>query len=171
MKRIMIWLASTVTVVVLLFGYYTSTNSPAPESAATSRVPAPAPSAEPSTNPAMKSSSSPSTSPSTTVAATPPPDPTSSSSTSTYTGSTAQTRWGPVQVKITVTNGSITQVTVLQSPSQNPRDQEINDHALPILIKDTLAAQSAQIDMVSGATVTSGGYLQSLQAALDAAGI
>jgi uncharacterized protein with FMN-binding domain len=60
---------------------------------------------------------------------------------------------------------------VLQQPSGNPKDTEINDRALPILVQDTLSAQSASIDMVSGATVTSTGYVQSLQAALDEAGI
>ena len=67
--------------------------------------------------------------------------------------------------------GKITDVSVLQYPNGNPRDQEINDYALPILIQETLDAQSAKIDMVSGATVTSAGYLQSLQSALDQAGL
>jgi uncharacterized protein with FMN-binding domain len=83
----------------------------------------------------------------------------------------AQTRWGPVQVKITVQDGKISKVTVLQQPNGNPKDVAINDNALPILISNTLNAQSANIDMVSGATVTSEGYLESLQAALDEAGI
>jgi uncharacterized protein with FMN-binding domain len=58
---------------------------------------------------------------------------------------------------------------VLQYPSGNSRDTEINSRALPILIQETLDAQDAQIDMVSGATVTSNGYLQSLQSAIDQA--
>ena len=86
----------------------------------------------------------------------------------TYTGPVAQTRWGRVQVKISVQGGRLTKVTILQHPSGNSRDAEINNHALPILINESLTAQSATIDMVSGATVTSGGYLTSLQAALDA---
>jgi uncharacterized protein with FMN-binding domain len=76
-----------------------------------------------------------------------------------------------VQVKITVQDGKLTKVTVLQQPNGNRRDQEINDQALPILIDETVSAQSAKIDMVSGATVTSDGYLESLQAAIDEAGI
>ncbi|SED02813.1 FMN-binding domain-containing protein [Streptomyces sp. 3213] len=91
--------------------------------------------------------------------------------TKTVTGETAQTRWGPVQVKITVTNGKITDVTAVQSPSDNPRDQEINSYALPQLKSEALAAQSAKIDTVSGATYTSDGYRQSLQSALDSAGL
>ncbi|WP_329555868.1 FMN-binding protein [Streptomyces sp. NBC_00696] len=91
--------------------------------------------------------------------------------TKTVTGETAQTRWGPVQVKITLTNGRITDVSAVQSPSDNPRDQEINSYALPELRREVLAAQSAKIDTVSGATYTSDGYRQSLQSALDSAGL
>lgn len=91
--------------------------------------------------------------------------------TKTVTGDTVQTRWGPVQVKITVQNGKITDVTAVQSPSDNPRDQEINSYALPQLKSEALAAQSASIDTVSGATYTSDGYRQSLQSALDSAGL
>jgi uncharacterized protein with FMN-binding domain len=91
--------------------------------------------------------------------------------TKTVTGETAQTRWGPVQVKITVKSGKITDVTAVQYPSDNPRDQEINSYALPELKSEALAAQSASIDTVSGATYTSDGYRQSLQSALDSAGL
>ena len=79
------------------------------------------------------------------------------------------TEWGPVQVQLTVESGSITKVSVLQYPSGNGRDAEINGYALPILTQETMDAQSGSIDMVSGATVTSVGYLQSLQSALDQA--
>lgn len=91
--------------------------------------------------------------------------------TKTVTGDTVQTRWGPVQVKITVTNGKVTDVTAVQYPSDNPRDQEINSYALPQLKSEALAAQSASIDTVSGASYTSDGYRQSLQSALDSAGL
>jgi len=151
MRRIVLWLASTITIVVLLFGYHTSTNKTS--SAATTDS-----TSSPTTTSAdgKTTSSSPSS---------------SSTKSETYTGSVAQTRWGPVQVKITLQGDKITKVTVLQQPNGNRRDTEINDYALPILISDTVSAQSADIDMVSGATVTSEGYVQSLQAALDEAGI
>ena len=74
-----------------------------------------------------------------------------------------------MQVTITVTGGKITDVAVPVYPTGNGKDQEINAYALPVLRQETLASQSANIDTVSGATVTSDGYLQSLQAALDAA--
>lgn len=94
-----------------------------------------------------------------------------SSSASTVTGDAVSTRWGPVQVQVTVASGKVTDVQAVVYPSDNPRDQEINAYALPVLRSEALAAQSAQIDTVSGATVTSVGYLQSLQSALDKAGL
>ncbi|MFF7951112.1 FMN-binding protein [Streptomyces griseorubiginosus] len=104
------------------------------------------------------------------------PAPSSSSSgsttagTKTITGDTIQTRWGPVQVRITVKDGKLTDVTAVTYPTDNPRDQEINSYALPRLRSEALQAQSADIDTVSGATYTSEGYRQSLQSALDSAG-
>jgi uncharacterized protein with FMN-binding domain len=92
------------------------------------------------------------------------------SSAGTVTGPAVDTRWGPVQVAITVDNGKITAVTVPQYPDGNRKDEQINARALPILVQETLDAQSADIDTVSGATVTSEGYLESLRAALDQAG-
>ena len=154
MRRIALWLASTATIVVLVFGYHTSTNR---TTALAVPIPTPAISAA-ATPPPATPSDSPSTS-----------SPTASTA-KTYTGDVAQTRWGPVQIEITVAGSKITAVNVLQQPNGNPKDQEINAYALPVLIQSTLDAQSAQIDMVSGATVTSDGYVQSLQSALDKAG-
>ncbi|MFD5079102.1 FMN-binding protein [Streptomyces sp. NPDC058371] len=94
-----------------------------------------------------------------------------STGTKTVTGDSVQTRYGPVQVRVTVKNGRITEVTAVAYPQDNPRDQEINSYAIPQLKREVLAAQSAQIDSVSGATYTSGGYTQSLQSALDSAGL
>jgi uncharacterized protein with FMN-binding domain len=135
MRRITIWLFSTLAAVVLLFSYRTSAGSGGAEQSpvAVAEAPAAAPGAK------------------------------------TYSGAVAQTRWGPVQVSITVTAGKITDVAVPIYPSGNGRDQEINAYALPVLRKETLSAQNASINGVSGATVTSDGYKQSLQAALDAA--
>jgi uncharacterized protein with FMN-binding domain len=155
MRRVTLWLFSTVAALVLLFSYRTSTNS-----AVGTAVAATAPAAQPTTTGATPTPSASSSSPGASK---------SSTGTKTYNGSTASTRWGDVQVTITVTNGKITGVQVPVYPSGNGRDQEINAYALPILTQETLQAQSANIDTVSGATVTSDGYLQSLQAALDAA--
>jgi uncharacterized protein with FMN-binding domain len=70
---------------------------------------------------------------------------------------------------VTISSGKITDVQALIYPNGNGRDEEINAYALPQLRQQVLTAQSANIDGVSGATVTSDGYRQSLQAALDAA--
>lgn len=142
MRRIVLWSLSTLTVLVLLLGYHTSTSGPA----GTSIV----------ATPARQGSSGSS-------------DETTTSESSTVTGPSVDTRWGPVQVALTVAGGKITAVDVPVYPTQNPKDLEINSYALPILVEETLQAQSASIDMVSGATVTSQGYLQSLQAAIDEA--
>jgi uncharacterized protein with FMN-binding domain len=97
--------------------------------------------------------------------------PSTAATSKTVTGTVAQTRWGPVQVQLTIASKKITNVAVVQYPNSNGRDQEINAQALPILIQETLTKQNASIDMVSGATYTSDGYLQSLQSALDKAGL
>ena len=88
----------------------------------------------------------------------------------TVTGDTIDTRWGPVQVRVTLKSGKITKVETVKVPDGNPRDQEINSFAVPQLNQEALAAQNAKIDTVSGATVTSDGYIRSLQSALDKAG-
>ncbi|WP_405818798.1 FMN-binding protein [Streptomyces sp. NBC_01390] len=93
----------------------------------------------------------------------------SATGTRTLTGDSVQTRWGPVQVRVTVTNGKLTDVTAVTYPQENPRDQQINSYAIPQLTREALTAQSADIDTVSGATYTSDGYRQSLQSALDSA--
>jgi uncharacterized protein with FMN-binding domain len=72
-----------------------------------------------------------------------------------------------VQVQITVKNGKITSADAIQYPNENRRDQQINAYAIPLLNAEAVDAQSANIDTISGATVTSDGYLQSLQSAID----
>jgi uncharacterized protein with FMN-binding domain len=84
-------------------------------------------------------------------------------------GSSAGTRYGPVQVQLTITRGHIAKVAAIDYPQGSSRDQEINSFAIPQLNQEAQAAHSAHIDTVSGATYTSDGYRRSLQAALDAA--
>ena len=74
-----------------------------------------------------------------------------------------------MQVAITVSGKKITAVAIPVYPSGNSRDAEINSYALPVLVQETLSAQSANINAVSGASVTSDGYISSLQSAIDAA--
>jgi uncharacterized protein with FMN-binding domain len=87
----------------------------------------------------------------------------------TFTSQSANTRYGPVQVQVRVSGGRIASVNVVEYPTESPRDMQINQQAVPMLVSETTSAQSAQIDMISGATYTSQGYAQSLQSALDQA--
>ncbi len=84
-------------------------------------------------------------------------------------GAPGDTPFGPVQVQLQINSGKIVSATAISFPQNSGRDAEINSYAIPILQQETVTAQSAQIDTVSGATYTSNGYLQSLQSALDAA--
>nr|WP_237418089.1 FMN-binding protein [Actinomadura rayongensis] len=89
----------------------------------------------------------------------------------TFTGKVVHTRYGPVQVKITVRNGRLAKVKVLQVPSTRGPEPEIARVAVPQLNKAAVAAGTARIDTISGATYTSEGYRESLQSALDKAGV
>ena len=84
---------------------------------------------------------------------------------------TVYTRYGAVQLEITVSKSTITDVTMLQEPNTNSYDLQIDHYVVPILIRESISAQSAHIQMISGATYTSTGYVQSLQSAIDKAGI
>ena len=186
MRRITLWALSTLTTLVLLFSYHTSTSS---RSAAATAPPVLAQAAAPSassTPEATTPSGSPTTSGSSGSSGSGSPGsgsgsgsssstPSSSSSSSsasaakTYDGNAVSTRFGNVQVQITVAGGKITAAQVLQVPWNDHRDQEINSYAVPVLNSEVVQAQSATIDMVSGATYTSDGYIQSLQSAIDQA--
>ena len=146
MRKIVVALAGTVSGLVMLFGYHTSLDATGP--LAVSAVPAGTGASTTTTSGAVTAGSS-----------------------STVTGDTVQTRWGPVQVQISVAAGALTDVTAVRYPTGNSRDQQVNGYALPVLAREALAAQSAQIDHVSGATVTSDGYAKSLQSALDQANL
>ena len=87
----------------------------------------------------------------------------------TVAGPVVSTRYGPVQVQVTISGGKISDIAALQLPSDHPRSAAISDYVAPVLREEALQAQSAQIDLVSGATYTSIAYARSLQAALDQA--
>ncbi|MFI0732118.1 FMN-binding protein [Streptomyces sp. NPDC021225] len=171
MRKAALTTASTVAGVVLLLSlkpHHTPTvavaaqpPSPSPSSSSPSpSSPSPSSSSSSSSGSAAPSPSSPS------AAHTTPAGPTG-----TYTGSTINTRYGPVQLAVTFSKGKITAVRAVQTPSGDGRSQQIASYAVPQLTSETLTAQSAQIDAVSGATYTSEGYVQSLQSALDKAGV
>jgi len=83
------------------------------------------------------------------------------------TGHSVDTVYGPVQVRLVERTREIVGVNILQRPADTAMDIQIGQYAFPRLVAETLTAQSARIDTVSGATYTSGGYIRSLQSALD----
>jgi len=86
----------------------------------------------------------------------------------TWTGTEVSEPWGPFQVQVVISAGTIRKVSVVESPSDR-HSSRINNVAVPLLTESTLSTQSAAVDMVSGATWTSDSYDQSLQSALDKA--
>jgi len=150
-------------------GSTTTTTTPAPATtttpAPTATTAAPAPAAT-----ATKKATTTTPAPSATTAA-PAPAPAKAKPSGTFTGSTSQTRFGPVQVQITLVNGKITAANALQYPNNDFRSQQISQQAIPYLVQETLAANSADIQGVGGASYTSQGWYDSLVSALAKAGM
>lgn len=94
-----------------------------------------------------------------------------SSNDGSYTGDSVSTRFGDVQVQITVSGGALTDVTALQLTDHDGKSVQISNRAAPVLRSEVLQAGSANVNTVSGATYTSDAYLTSLQSALDQAGL
>jgi uncharacterized protein with FMN-binding domain len=164
MKRIALAIAGTIAGLAALLSFKShatlSARGALPAAALPSSTPAaPAPSTSAPSRSAP-SRSAPSSSP-----------PSTSAATRTIAGQAVQTQYGVVQVQVVLSGNKIKNVSFLQLTAYDPRSQEINSAAAPILLQQTLAAQSSQIDGVSGATYTSEGYVQSLQSALDQAGV
>lgn len=165
MKRVLFTLAATVAGLVALLDFKTHgkplalagglPNASAPTS--------PAPSSSPPAKRRTASSGAPHPATSTHASAT--------STALKYTGDPVETPYGVVQVAVTVSGSHIDKVAFVRLDAFDGRSQEINSQAAPLLLQETISAQSAQIDAVSGATFTSDGYAQSLQSALDKAGI
>lgn len=181
MRRIVIALMSTISGLVMLFSYHTSTNSGTLPSTATGPLASGPSGASGSSGSAGSSGSSGSSGGDTGSTGSTGSGGSGSSSggsagsssgtSAAYTGDSVMTQWGTVQVRITVANGKITKAEAVDYPWNNSRDQQINSYAVPVLNQEAVQAQSASIDAVSGATVTSGGYIQSLQSAIDRANL
>ena len=166
MKKIIYAVLATISGLVLLFSYRTSLGESIPDPTDAASTTTTSGSTTPGSGSASSSSGSSSGS---STGSTGSGASSSGLTDGSYTGQSVNTRFGPVQVAITVSGGAITDVTVPEYPNSNGRDQQINNRALPQLVSETLSAQSARIDMISGATYTSDGYLQSLQSAIDQA--
>jgi uncharacterized protein with FMN-binding domain len=170
MRRVILAICATAVSLVLLLSFKTHTQSAAPGTSPAAALGSPTPgngaagngtgAASASAAPAASGSAVPAKSTSA-----------KSGAATTVTGAAWPTIYGPVQVRITVTGGKVTAVAATEYPEDTPRDYQINSFAIPELNSEALAAGSAKIDTVSGATYTSGGYIGSLQNALDKAGI
>ena len=157
MKRILLALVGTVAGLAALLSFKTHSGLTGGVALPAASLPSSAPSSTSGGTSAPSSSA--------------PPKPGQSSAAKTIAGPAIQTRYGVVQVQVIVSGQKIQNASFLQLTADDPRSAEINSQAGPILLQQTLSVQSSQIDGVSGATYTSQGYLQSLQSALDQAGI
>lgn len=87
----------------------------------------------------------------------------------TYTGSVADAYYGNIQVQVTISGGKMSDVTFLQYPNDNRTSIEVNTQAMPLLKSEAITAQSASVDIISGASQTSQAFQQSLSSALQQA--
>jgi uncharacterized protein with FMN-binding domain len=160
LRRVILAICATAAGLVLLLTFKTHTQSAAPGTSPAAALGSPSPGTGGTAGSAGAAA------PASTAAGTQAAGPAK-----TVTGSAWPTIYGPVQVRVTVKAGKVTGVTAVEYPTGTPRDEQINAFAIPQLNSEALAAGSAKIDTVSGATYTSGGYVGSLQNALDKAGI
>lgn len=167
MRRAPIVLTSTAAGLALVLGFHThgthtnlvtgaSTPGSAPPTSVTPAGTSGAPTA------ASGASGAPTTAPASTL-----PRPVNRSA----TGSLISYRYGDIQLKVTASGSSVTNIAVVQEDATDPRSEIINSEAIPLLQSEAMSAKSASIDGVSGATYTSEAYAESLQAALDKLGI
>jgi hypothetical protein len=155
MRRLLLALASTAAGLAAVLSFKTHS------SADTSNVAAPAAGAQSGTSGTPAGTGSATAAPKGSTAAT--------AGTRTLAGAVDNTPYGPMQVEVTLQGRKITAVKVLQQTNTGTESQQIDANSIPQLTRETLTAQSARIDAVSGATSTSAGYIGSLQNALDKA--
>jgi len=166
MRRAILTLGSTAAGLAALLSFKTHTSAadvaaPASSPAASSATGAATAPVTPTTKP--KAKMTPAASPKATASSG------GTTATRTVTGAVETTMYGPMQVKVTLEGKKITNVAVVQETNDGQESQSIDAFSIPKLTAETLAAQSARIDTVSGATTTSTGYIGSLQSALDQA--
>ena len=181
MRRVILAICATAVALVLLLSFKSHTQPPAGSPAAALGSPSPgADGATGSSTTGSSTTGTPTTGTPTTGTPTTGASAAKAATTATaqaataaktFTGAAWPTIYGPVQVQITVKGGKLSAVNAVEYPTETPRDDQINSFAIPELNSEALAAGSAKIDTVSGATYTSGGYVGSLQSALDKAGI
>ena len=160
MKRAITAVVATIAGVAWLVTYRV-TPHPRPVAAA---APAEQPSPAASDAPAPRASATPAAA--ATATPTPTPVPTNRPANGSFTGAVIPTRFGDVQVRVVVTSGRVTDVSALQMPTDRARSAEITQYVTPVLHDEVIQAQSARIDVISGATFTSEAYAESVNDAL-----
>jgi uncharacterized protein with FMN-binding domain len=163
MRRVILAICATAIGLVLLLSFKTHTQTAAPGTSPAAALGSPSPGPSGTTGSTGTASTGGGTTGQTA--------PASTGAAKTVTGAAWPTIYGPVRVRVTVKAGKLSAVTAVEYPTETPRDYQINSFAIPQLNAEALAAGSAKIDTVSGATYTSGGYVGSLQNALDKAGL
>ncbi|MCU1657808.1 MAG: hypothetical protein JWO57_2464 [Pseudonocardiales bacterium] len=164
MKRVLLTIAGTVVGLVALLSFKSQSH---PLSTAGALPSAGLPATSTPSTPKTPATTGGSPKPGSTGSATP----STATAKRTIAGDAIDTQYGVVQVQVVVSGSKIDNVSLLQLTAYDGRSQEINTAAAPILLQETISAQSANINSVSGASYTSQGYMQSLQSALDKAGI
>jgi uncharacterized protein with FMN-binding domain len=154
MHRAVPVIAATAGGLALLANFHTTGTSTVAIAGATTTPTAPAPTTKP---PASGRAIGPTTT-------------TATAGSRTVDGPDVPNDYGDVQVRVTLNGSKIVDVKALQLPHDRRRSQQISDYAAPLLRTEVLQAQSANIDLVSGASYTSDSYAQSVQGALDNAG-
>ncbi len=162
MKRSAIVTGAAMVGVAWIISYKVTPHSAGLASALPTQTPSPS-QASPSPTDSSPPTGSPSSSPS------PSPSPSPTGTNGTFTGSDFPNRFGDVQVRVIISNGRITDVQPLQMPQDRAQSAYISQVAGPMLHDEVIQAQSAQIDIISGATYTSDSYAQSVESALQQA--
>jgi uncharacterized protein with FMN-binding domain len=163
MRRVLLAIGGTIAGLVALLSFKTHTAPGLPTAAASTGVPAASPA------PTGSSAAPTVSTPAAPASHSPAPARSAPATQQVLTGQVSQTSFGPMQVQVTLVNHKIVKVTVLQQTNTGTESAQIDARAIPQLDQETLAAQSARIDAVSGASATSAGYINSLQSALDQA--
>jgi uncharacterized protein with FMN-binding domain len=156
-KRAILTLIATVVGVLWLVTFKVTPHARPVAAAPAQPTPSETPSSAPTATPAAAAA---------TPTPTPTPVPTNRPANGSFTGADIQTQFGDVQVRITVTGGRITDVSAVQMPTDRARSAEITQYVTPVLRSEVIQAQSARIDVISGATFTSEAYAESVNDAM-----
>jgi uncharacterized protein with FMN-binding domain len=170
MRRVILAICATAVGLVLLLSFKSHTQSALPGASPAAALGSPSPGAGGSTASTGSTAAGTGKTPSSAATGSTGAASQTAGQAKTLTGAAWPTIYGPVQVRVTVKSGKVTAATAVEYPTETPRDYQINSFAIPELNSEAVAAGSARIDAVSGATYTSQGYLGSLQSALDKAG-